>query len=141
MFRVAYRSNLSAGVGEAEIAAIVAKAAEDNAAFGLCGAWLMNKRRCLGVLEGEPRKVREVVERIWTDRRHSDFVVLTMEISEEGRFSDWPFRFIRPGDLASDEALAAHSGVYWLGKLAGGLPKFFDEDAPDQWPEPGRRKH
>ena len=129
MFRVAYRSTLAGGVGEAEIRAIADGSALRHEPLGVRGVWLLEGRRCLSALEGDPRLVREIVEIIWDDPRHTDFELLAMRTSDVSLF-DWPFRLIRRSDLTQDEALNAHEGLVWLAAFDGGLDAFFaDVDA------------
>jgi len=124
MFRVAYRSTLNNGVGEAEIESIAERSAQKNAQAGVTGVWLLSGLRCLSGLEGDPRIVRQLVEDIWDDRRHDDFALVAVGARESGLF-DWPFRLIRAKDLAQNPALLGHDGVAWLCSLDGGADGFF----------------
>lgn len=120
MFRVAYRSTLKAGVGEAEILSIAERSAEKNREAGLTGAWLLSGRTCLGALEGDPRVLRHLIETIWDDPRHDEFEVLEMRTSDSALF-DWPFRLVRAGTFVAEPDLKAHPGLIWLAGFAGGL--------------------
>ncbi|MGX6648344.1 BLUF domain-containing protein [Maricaulaceae bacterium MS644] len=132
MFRVAYRSTLDSGVGEAEIESIVARAAQKNAQAGIAGVWLLAGRRILSAIEGDPREVREVVEKIWDDPRHDAFTLLDMGASEVALFNA-PFQLIRTRNVADDPSLLEHPGVRWLCDFAGGADAFFfDASAQSQ---------
>lgn len=126
MFRVAYKSTLAGGVGDAEIRAIADGSARRHEPLGVKGVWLLSGRRCLSALEGDPRVVRGIIETIWDDQRHTDFELLDMDTSDISLF-DWPFRLVRDADLANEETLTAHEGLQWLGAFDGGLNAFFGE--------------
>lgn len=133
MFRVAYRSTLGSGVGEAEIASIAMRSAEKNAQAGVTGVWLLSGRRCLSAIEGDPRVVRHVIEDVWDDARHGAFSLLEMG-SCEGALFEWSFRLIRQQTVDDDPALLDHEGLQWLIGLDG-AGAFFDR------PETARSDH
>ncbi|MEQ8434121.1 MAG: BLUF domain-containing protein [Oceanicaulis sp.] len=124
MFRIAYRSTLHAGVGEAEIASIARQAAEQNQAAGLNGVWVLSGRRCLGALEGDPRVLRHLIETIWDDPRHSGFEVLDMRSRDDALLA-WPFLLVRAETLEREPELKDHQALQWLGAFEGGLEAFF----------------
>ncbi|MEQ8435265.1 MAG: BLUF domain-containing protein [Oceanicaulis sp.] len=124
MFRVAYRSTLDSGVGEAEIESIAARAAQKNGQAGITGVWLLAGRRSLSAIEGDPRDIRQVVEKIWDDPRHGAFTLLDMGASENALFNA-PFQLIRTQSVVEDPSLLEHPGVSWLCDFAGGGDAFF----------------
>lgn len=124
MFRVAYRSTLDSGVGEAEIESIAAQSAQKNAQAGMTGVWLLAGRRCLSAIEGDPREVRQVIEKIWDDPRHGAFTLLDMGASEAALFNA-PFQLIRTRNVVDDPSLLEHPGLSWLCEFAGGADAFF----------------
>jgi hypothetical protein len=124
MFRVAYRSTLDRGVGEAEIESILAQAAQKNAQAGITGVWLLAGRRSLSAIEGDPREIRHVIEAIWDDPRHGDFTLLDMGASEVSLFSS-PLQLIRTQSVVEDPAVIEHPGVSWLCDFADGGEAFF----------------
>ncbi|MGJ3231370.1 MAG: BLUF domain-containing protein [Oceanicaulis sp.] len=124
MFRVAYRSTLDAGVGEAEILSIAEQSARRNEAEALTGAWLLSGRRCLGALEGDPRVLRHRIETIWDDPRHFGFDILDMRARDE-RVFDWPFLLVRAERLEAEPDLRTHRGLHWLAGFEGGVDAFF----------------
>lgn len=124
MFRVAYRSTLDSGVGEAEIESIAVQAAQRHAQVGITGVWLLSGRHCLCSIEGDPREIRQVVEKVWDDPRHGAFTLLDMGASETSLFN-WPFRVIRTESVVADPAVLEHPGVSWLSDFAGGADAFF----------------
>jgi hypothetical protein len=124
MFRVAYRSTLDSGVGEAEIESIATQAAQKNAQAGITGVWLLDGRRCLSAIEGDPREIRQVIETIWDDPRHGAFTLLDVGASEISLFTS-PFQLIRSQSVVADPAVLEHPGVRWLCDFAGGADAFF----------------
>ena len=128
MFRVAYRSTLNPGVGEAEISSIARQAAENNQVAGVNGVWMLSGRRCLGALEGDPRVLRHMIETVWDDPRHSGFEVLDMRSRDEALL-DWPFLLVRAETLEREPGLKEHHALTWLGAFEGGLDAFFGSPA------------
>lgn len=127
MFRIAYRSMLDPGVGEAEILSIAEQSTQKNSAAGLNGVWLLSGRKCLGALEGDPRILRSRIETIWDDPRHCGFDIVDMRSRMDAIF-DWPFLLVRPSTLEAQPALADHPGLTWLAAFDGGLDWFFSPD-------------
>lgn len=123
MFRVVYTSRLAPDLGSAEIASIVHASQARNARDGVTCAWLMRERDCLSALEGPPLAVRNTVERIWDDRRNTDFRIAFMTTSEHRLFEGWPIKFIEVDEDARD-MLTGHEGLNWLCGFAGGADAF-----------------
>ena len=125
MFRVAYRSVLRADLGVAEIESLLSSSADHNAHMGVTSAFLMNEKRCLHALEGAPKVIRSILERIWDDRRNEEFAILDIAYGEAALFPDWPMRVITAATLKAEPGLRDHTGVIWLANMAGGLDAFF----------------
>lgn len=131
MFRVVYSSRLAPAVGQAEIEAIIAGSKARNQEGGVTGVWLMAGRDCLSMLEGPPETVRATVERIWADKRHSDFQLRDMRAVTQRKFQGWPLRFIAV-DEAGLEALEDDEALRWLCNFAGGPAAFAANGLPPE---------
>lgn len=133
MFRVAYRSVLRADLGVAEIESLLTSSAEHNAQLGVTSAFLMNEKRCLHALEGAPKVIRSILERIWDDRRNEEFAILDIAYGEAALFPGWPLKVITPTTLEAEPELRDHTGVIWLANMAGGLDAcFHPQDRPSE---------
>lgn len=97
---------------------------DHNLDSGITGAWLICGKDCLSALEGPPLAVRETTERIWDDRRHSEFRLEHMSACERRLFEDWPLEQLKPPDFEARPDLLAHEGLTWLGQFTGGLDRF-----------------
>ncbi len=134
MFRIVYTSRLDPAIGRAEIEAIVARAQARNKRDGITGAWLMRGRDCLSALEGPPKAVRETTERIWDDRRHSEFRLHEMKPTDDRHFEGWDLEFLDVDDQ-SLARIEAHPGLSWLCRFAGGAEAFVSQGLPSE-PDP-----
>ncbi len=73
----------------ADVDAIALSAARHNAARGLTGFLLCGGGRFYGVLEGTRRRVFARIERIITDPRHSQLVIVSEDEVTARRFAGW----------------------------------------------------
>ena len=129
MFRVVYSSRLETGVGSAEVEAIVTESRERNARDQITGAWLMRGRDCLAALEGPPQAVRATVERVWDDRRVTQFRLHDMGAADDRLFEIWPLHFLEVTS-ADPAQINGHEGLAWLCEFAGGVERFIDQGLP-----------
>lgn len=127
MFRIAYRSRLTKGTNETDIAAIIKHAVERNGALGITGAWMICDGECLSSIEGPPLAVKAVAESIWDDPRHTAFRLVGMEHTDERLFEGWPLNLLDPGALKDNPKLQDHAGVLWLSAFEGGIDGFFGD--------------
>lgn len=129
MFRIVYTSSLDPAVGNAEVEAIIKNAQAYNAHHAITGAWLMHGRDCLSALEGPPEAVRQLTERIWDDRRHSQFRLRDMKAADHRLFEGWPLQFF-DAYSGDPEVWNDHPGLRWLCGFAGGVDSFIDAGLP-----------
>lgn len=125
MFRVAYRSNLCPQTKPTDIQRIVAIANARNAELQITGAWMLSDGDCLAAIEGPPLAVREMMDTIWDDPRHTDVKLLAMEQCDERLFDGWALRFLPKQDIEAEPALHHHAGLAWLAAFAGGVDAFY----------------
>ncbi len=138
MFRIAYRSNLCPHTKSADIDRIVAIANSRNADLQITGAWMLHDGDCLAAIEGPPLAVREIMDTIWDDPRHTDVNLMHMEQCDDRLFSGWALRFLPKKAVEADPQLQSHAGLTWLSGFAGGLNAFY---APRQTGAPTSAAH
>ena len=131
MFRIVYSSRLDPALGRAEIEAILHHARADNARDGVTGAWLMRGRDCLSALEGPPDQVRETAERIWDDKRHSEFRIRDMRPATRRKFPSSALRFMDV-DEAMLDTLESDDALRWLCDFADGPAAFIANGVPTE---------
>ena len=86
-----------------EIEQILAISRQRNAASGITGALMFNRKCFAQVLEGVHDQIQETFERIQCDSRHADVVVLDFGPVDTRRFSRWSMGYIGYNTLASKE--------------------------------------
>lgn len=138
MFRVAYRSNLCPETKPADIKRIVAAANARNADLDITGVWMLSDGDCLSAIEGPPLAVREIMDTIWDDPRHTDVKLVVMEQTDERLFDGWALRFLPNEEIEADPGLHDHAGVSWLAAHAGGVDAFY---APSRARKPAEPAH
>lgn len=89
MIRLLYFSTAVPSVAKADVEHIVSAAAAANEAHGITGALAFNGRNFCQVLEGEEVALRQLVENIRNDPRHSGFKILDEKDIETRHFADW----------------------------------------------------
>lgn len=85
------RLDLTAG----DLEAIHRTARECNALDGISGMLVFNGTHFLQIIEGDPRAIDELVERLRRDRRHSGFEIRDERQVEERSFPDWSMELVR----------------------------------------------
>ena len=71
------------------VQAIAARSDENNRAVGITGCLLVDGRRVVQFLEGEPDAVATLAERIQADQRHVSYRVLFQGESERRQIPEW----------------------------------------------------
>ena len=127
MFRIAYRSSLCPHTKAADIKRIVDAANSRNAGLSITGAWMLHERDCLASIEGPPLAVREVMDTIWDDPRHTNVSIVAMEQCDDRMFGGWALRFLPKNVIDSEPSLQDHAGVAWLSGFGGGLDAFYGD--------------
>ena len=117
-----------------EIAAIAQEASQRNEAAGVTGALIQANRDCLSAIEGPPKAVRDIIESIWDDRRHTSFNLRDMASTDTRWFDGWPLRRLNASEFETEPDLLAHPGIEQLGAYGGGIKRFLSDGLP---PEPG----
>ncbi len=95
-----YCSRGSAGVGEAEIAKIIATAQHHNPRFGITGILVFGGGFFFQWLEGPKDSVQSLMRIISADPRHSSVVVLSQEDEiRERLFPNWDMELVEVADI------------------------------------------
>lgn len=89
LVRLMYASRATASVTQDVLSKILAKSRANNPSHGITGVLCCGGQIFLQVLEGGRMEVNALYNRIVTDSRHHDVVLLSYEEIEERRFSGW----------------------------------------------------
>ncbi|UWR19084.1 BLUF domain-containing protein [Sulfitobacter pontiacus] len=89
MIRLLYFSTAVPSVSKADVADIFTVAVRENEKHGVTGALAYNGRNFCQVLEGEEAAIRQLIENIQKDSRHSGFKILDEKPIKTRHFADW----------------------------------------------------
>ncbi len=89
LVRLMYASRAVPAVDQEELFAILKKSKGNNAKSGVTGALCFSEGVFLQVLEGGRNAVNQLYNRIASDARHTDVVLLHYAEIDERRFSGW----------------------------------------------------
>ena len=96
VFRLIYKSRVARHVRWSDAQAIAARAASRNMELQLTGVLLYTSSHFIQAIEGEERRVREALQRISKDARHSDVEVVLEEQQVPRAFKGWAMRAVLP---------------------------------------------
>jgi len=89
LVRLMYASRATEGTSPDELAAILRKSKVNNPALGVTGVLCFSAGVFLQVLEGGRLAVNRLYNRIVTDPRHGDVVLLAYEEIDQRSFAGW----------------------------------------------------
>jgi hypothetical protein len=89
LVRLMYASRAVPAVDQEELLSILKKSKANNAKSGVTGALCFSEGVFLQVLEGGRSAVNQLYNRIASDARHADVMLLGYSEIEERRFSGW----------------------------------------------------
>jgi hypothetical protein len=89
LVRLMYASRAVAAVDQEELLAILRKSKANNPQAGITGVLCFSDGIFIQVLEGGRNAVNRLYNRIATDSRHGDVVLLSYEEIAERRFAGW----------------------------------------------------
>ena len=89
LVRLMYASRAVPAVDQEELLAILKKSKANNPKSGVTGALCFSEGIFLQVLEGGRNAVSQLYNRIASDSRHRDVVLLNYDEIEERRFAGW----------------------------------------------------
>ena len=90
-----YTSLARLDLDASDLEAIHRSARELNALDGITGLLIFNGNHFLQIVEGSPRAIDDLVERLRRDRRHSGFEVRDERTVEQRSFPDWSMELVR----------------------------------------------
>ncbi|MFT6090279.1 BLUF domain-containing protein [Sulfitobacter sp.] len=100
MIRILYFSTARPSVSKEAVNQIAAKAQVKNRELGITGALAYNGRNFCQALEGEEAKVRDLIEKIRADERHSGFKILDEKQISERYFPEWTMELVSELDFS-----------------------------------------
>lgn len=113
MIRLVYLSERTTSGDSNALLAMCGKFAVHNAMNGISGLLLVAGRHYLQFLEGPDDAVRDLMVRIFADRRHTNLIVLSELQTEIRLFADWAMRGIQlDRDIPLDAAARASLGRF-----------------------------
>ena len=89
LVRLMYASRAVPAVDQEELLSILRKSKANNHKSGVTGALCFSEGIFLQVLEGGRNAVNQLYNRIASDARHTDVVLLAYDEIEERRFAGW----------------------------------------------------
>ena len=89
LVRLMYASRAVGTVGEAELAVILQQSKKNNPGVGVTGVLCFSAGIFLQVLEGGRNAVSALYNKIASDPRHNDVVILRYEEIDERSFGSW----------------------------------------------------
>lgn len=90
-----------------ELESLWKMSARKNVSLGLTGMLLYMNNRFIQVIEGEKSRVQQLYERISSDKRHRDTMVILEGILEEKNFKNWSMGFYHLDDKSDHKFLLA----------------------------------
>lgn len=95
-----YTSWARPSISDVDIEAILRSAHTNNPLDGITGVLIFNGGAFMQILEGSEQAVNDMVSRLCTDTRHSNFFIRDDRLIEERSFPDWSMAYLR---LKNDE--------------------------------------
>lgn len=83
------------------VADIVAVSRANNPGLGLTGALLFTGQHFAQVIEGSPAAVDHLMERVTSDPRHKDILVVARESINARRFANWSMAYSGPSQFVA----------------------------------------
>lgn len=103
--RLVYQSTARHEFGSLHLFSLLTMARLRNSALSITGHLLYHDGRFVQCLEGSPKHVEQVWQRVLRDDRHHEIQLLVRGPAQERRFSQWAMA------CSSDEALHVHGTV------------------------------
>lgn len=104
MFKyLSYVSQQSHSLTDAALEEILSRARLKNEAEGITGMLICYEGLFIQFLEGEEKKIDELFDKITTDQRHNQVLILDDGYSETRKFGDWSMAFEKLDHKAAEE--------------------------------------
>ena len=121
LIQVVYASRATVACNASFLGTLLEKARGNNARLGVSGMLLYHGGAFLQVLEGLPKVVAELYQKIERDKRHDRVVVLQRREVVERSFSEWSMGLMK----VDSKALTASPGLNDF--LTGGVLSLADD--------------
>eukprot|EP01061_Rhynchopus_euleeides_P005850 TRINITY_DN1497_c0_g1_i6.p1 TRINITY_DN1497_c0_g1~~TRINITY_DN1497_c0_g1_i6.p1 ORF type:complete len:851 (+),score=255.24 TRINITY_DN1497_c0_g1_i6:131-2554(+) len=122
--RLCYVSQSVESFTEGEVAAMIKKAAVNNASLGVTGVIMKVGEYFIQILEGMPEVVETLFQKIKKDPRHRDVTVTTVREVDSRQFSTWGMRQFALGDATEFVALVAGTMIQTLSTAYKTIEKY-----------------
>jgi hypothetical protein len=126
LFNVVYCSRAAQGMDTAAVQQIIAKSQRNNPVRGITGMLVFGGGIFFQWLEGPKENILHLLERLRSDDRHSQLIMLTeIEEARERLFPHWDMELVEPGhirDVLADALEGAedpHNAAALQAMLAG----------------------
>jgi uncharacterized membrane protein (DUF373 family) len=93
MIQVTYISSETRPMTQVDLSDILSKSRKNNIDLGITGMLLYGNKTFVQTLEGEEKKVNELISKIRRDNRHEDFRLISKKQIDKRQFSDWSMGF------------------------------------------------
>ncbi|WP_380784313.1 BLUF domain-containing protein [Sphingomonas sp. R86520] len=111
--RLIYISRSMIGADPKQVEAIVSTSIRRNAPLELTGMLWADGESFAQVIEGDPHRLEQTMDRIRIDRRHLDIEVLLDRSVASRQFGNWSMR------QAVDDEASAHASTFMIGFAMG----------------------
>lgn len=98
IFTALYSSNAAAPMSSADLAALLEQSRAANRDRAITGMLLYDRGRFIQILEGPLDAVRDLLDRIREDPRHTGMRLLMDEMIERRQFAEWSMGFLLTPD-------------------------------------------
>lgn len=105
LVRLVYTSTVTNGLSQAGIEDILKVARRNNSKHGITGLLCFNSRYFLQCLEGPRRIINETYEKIMSDERHKELVILDYKEIACREFTDWAMGYVPISHINSSLSL------------------------------------
>jgi len=93
MYQLVYHSSEAYPLSAEDIEDILNKAREFNAKHQITGCLLYHEHEFLQILEGEKETIQALYQKIKTDNRHTDLIILSENKCSQRLCSDWSMAY------------------------------------------------
>ncbi|WP_421854869.1 BLUF domain-containing protein [Novosphingobium sp.] len=120
------RSTIASQAAEAVVAEIVATSVARNAEAGVTGALLFTGTHFAQALEGDEAAIEVLMQRVSSDPRHEEIVIVEQGPLDQRRFDQWSMVYFGPSQFVSRHVTrllndpsptARRRAADWLGEL------------------------
>ena len=103
-----YTSWARPGIRQDEVDAVLASARINNPLDGITGVLIFNGSNFMQIIEGGDAAVDGLVERLKSDRRHSNMSIRDERMIEKRNFPDWSMAYLQleSGEFVGEAAVA-----------------------------------